>query len=97
MNEDQPPTKGYEPEDRDAPSNDEQASGALSEPEWLRDMSGDQEAPEWLRRLFEEAKKEYLPFKQFLPTAAKPAGVYDRKLIDEIIAQQAANDQERAA
>jgi len=30
-----------------------------------------------LRRIFEEAKKEYLPFKQLLPTAANPAGVYD--------------------
>jgi uncharacterized Ntn-hydrolase superfamily protein len=45
-----------------------------------------------LRRIFEEAKREYLPFKQFLPTAANPAGVYDRKLIDEIIAKQAQND-----
>jgi uncharacterized Ntn-hydrolase superfamily protein len=49
-----------------------------------------------LRRIFEEAKKEYLPFKQFLPTAANPAGIYDRKVIDEIIAQQAANDRARA-
>jgi uncharacterized Ntn-hydrolase superfamily protein len=48
-----------------------------------------------LRRLFEESKKEYMPFKQFLPTAAKPAGVYDRQLIEEIIAQQATNDQAR--
>lgn len=49
-----------------------------------------------LRRLFEEAKREYLPFKQFLPTAANPAGIYDRKLIDEIIAQQAENDRAKA-
>ena len=49
-----------------------------------------------IRRLFEEAKKEYLLFKQFLPTKAQPAGIYDRKLIDEIIAQQAANDKVRA-
>ena len=48
-----------------------------------------------LRRLFEEAKKEYLPFKQFLPSASNPAGVYERKLIDEIIAKQAINDQAR--
>jgi uncharacterized Ntn-hydrolase superfamily protein len=50
-----------------------------------------------IRRIFEEAKKEYLPFKQFLPTQANPAGVYDRKLIDEIIARQAANDKTRTA
>jgi uncharacterized Ntn-hydrolase superfamily protein len=49
-----------------------------------------------LRRIFEESKREYLPFKQFLPTAANPAGVYDRKLIDEIIAQQAQNDRAKA-
>jgi uncharacterized Ntn-hydrolase superfamily protein len=48
-----------------------------------------------LRRIFEEAKKEYLPFKQFLPSQANPAGIYDRKLIDEIIANQAANDKAR--
>lgn len=41
-----------------------------------------------LRRIFEEAKREYLPFKQFLPTAANPCGIYDRKLVDEIIARQ---------
>lgn len=50
-----------------------------------------------IRRVFEEAKKEYMPFKQFLPTWANPAGVYDRKLIDEIIAKQKANDAVRAA
>jgi uncharacterized Ntn-hydrolase superfamily protein len=48
-----------------------------------------------LRRLFEESKKEYLPFKQFLPTRARPAGVYDRALIDRLIAEQAARDRER--
>jgi len=48
-----------------------------------------------LRRLYEESKKEYLPFKQFLPTAAKPAGIYDAKIIEDIIAQQAENDQVR--
>jgi uncharacterized Ntn-hydrolase superfamily protein len=42
-----------------------------------------------LRRLFEEAKKEYLPFKQFLPTRARPAGIYDRALIDRLIQEQA--------
>lgn len=48
-----------------------------------------------LRRLYEECKREFIPFQQFLPTAAQPAGIYDRKIIDEIIAQQAANDQQR--
>ncbi|MFN8493529.1 MAG: DUF1028 domain-containing protein [Caldilineaceae bacterium] len=50
-----------------------------------------------MRRIFEEAKREYLPFKQFLPTKAKPAGIYDRKLIDEVIAKQAENDKQKAA
>lgn len=50
-----------------------------------------------LRRLFEEAKREYLPFKQFLPSRARPAGVYDRALIDRIIQEQAQRDQERQA
>lgn len=49
-----------------------------------------------LRRIYEEAKKEYLPFKQFLPSAAQPAGVYDRQLLDEIIAKQQENDRQRA-
>ena len=49
-----------------------------------------------LRRLYEESKKEYLPFKQFLPSAAKPAGIYDTQIIEDIIAQQAVNDQQRA-
>ena len=49
-----------------------------------------------LRRVYEEAKKEYLPFKQFLPTAANPAGIYDMNIIEEIIAQQAENDRLRA-
>lgn len=48
-----------------------------------------------LRRIYEESKKEYLPFKQLLPTAAKPAGIYDTKIIEDIIAQQAKNDQLR--
>ena len=48
-----------------------------------------------LRRLYEECQREFIPFQQFLPTAAQPAGIYDRKIINEIIAQQAANDQRR--
>lgn len=50
-----------------------------------------------LRRLFEEAKREYLPFKQFLPSRARPAGIYDRTLIDRIIQEQARRDRERQA
>jgi len=49
-----------------------------------------------LRRIYEESKKEYLIFKQFLPTEAKPAGIYNREIIDDIIAQQAENDAQRA-
>ena len=48
-----------------------------------------------LRRIHTEAHKEFIPFQQFLPTAARPAGIYDRKIIDGIIAQQAANDRLR--
>ncbi len=48
-----------------------------------------------LRRLFEEAKKEYLPFKQFLPTRTRPAGIYDRAVIDRIVQEQAQRDKER--
>ncbi len=48
-----------------------------------------------LRRLFEEAKKEYLPFKQFLPTRTRPAGIYDRTVIDRIVQEQAQRDKER--
>jgi uncharacterized Ntn-hydrolase superfamily protein len=49
-----------------------------------------------LRRLFEEAKREYLPFKQFLPTRSRPAGIYERTLIDRIIKEQAERDRERS-
>ncbi len=48
-----------------------------------------------LRRLFEEAKREYLPFKQFLPTRSRPAGIYERALIDRIIKDQAEHDKDR--
>jgi uncharacterized Ntn-hydrolase superfamily protein len=48
-----------------------------------------------LRRLFEEAKKEYLPFKQFLPSRDRPAGIYDRSIIDRIIQEQAEYDKAR--
>jgi uncharacterized Ntn-hydrolase superfamily protein len=49
-----------------------------------------------LRRIYEEAKKEYLVFQQFLATAANPAGVYDRDKLNEILAMQAENDRLRA-
>ncbi len=49
-----------------------------------------------LRRLFEEAKRESLPFKQFLPTRSRPAGIYERTLIDRIIKEQAERDRERS-
>jgi uncharacterized Ntn-hydrolase superfamily protein len=48
-----------------------------------------------LRRIYEEAKKEYMVFHQFLATAASPAGVYDREKLDEILAKQAENDKTR--
>ena len=35
-----------------------------------------------LRRLHDEAERFYLPFLQFLPTRASPAGVFDRAVID---------------
>jgi uncharacterized Ntn-hydrolase superfamily protein len=50
-----------------------------------------------LRRLYEESKAEYLPFKDKLPTAASPAGVYGKALTEAIIAEQADRDQARAA
>jgi hypothetical protein len=56
MNENQPPTEENVPEDRES-----------SEPEWLRDMSGDQDAPDWLRRLFDEQAGDGLPADAGLP------------------------------
>jgi uncharacterized Ntn-hydrolase superfamily protein len=35
-----------------------------------------------LRRLYEEAKRMWIPFRQFLPTRARPAGVTDRAVIN---------------
>jgi uncharacterized Ntn-hydrolase superfamily protein len=35
-----------------------------------------------LRRLYEEAQRYYLPFLQFLPSRASPAGIYDRRVIE---------------
>jgi uncharacterized Ntn-hydrolase superfamily protein len=50
-----------------------------------------------LRRLYEESKVEYLPFKEKLPTAANPAGVYGKALTEAIVADQAKRAAERAA
>jgi uncharacterized Ntn-hydrolase superfamily protein len=35
-----------------------------------------------LRRLYQEAQRYYLPFLQFLPSRASPAGVHDRTVIE---------------
>jgi len=40
-----------------------------------------------LRRLYEEAQRYFVPFKQFLPTKASPAGTYDRAVINAEIAR----------
>jgi uncharacterized Ntn-hydrolase superfamily protein len=48
-----------------------------------------------LRRLYEESKTEYLPFKDKLPTAANPAGIYGKALTEAIIAEQAQHDRSR--
>jgi uncharacterized Ntn-hydrolase superfamily protein len=40
-----------------------------------------------LRRLYEEAQRYFVPFKQFLPTNASPAGTYDRAVINAEIAR----------
>jgi uncharacterized Ntn-hydrolase superfamily protein len=45
-----------------------------------------------LRRLYEESKAEYLPFKDKLPSAANPHGVYGKELTEAIIAEQAQRD-----
>lgn len=49
-----------------------------------------------LRRLYEESKAEYLPFKDKLPSAANPYGVYGKALTEAIIAEQAERDKTRA-
>lgn len=48
-----------------------------------------------LRRLYEEAKAEYLPFKDKLPSAANPHGIYGKALTEAIIAEQAERDRNR--
>jgi uncharacterized Ntn-hydrolase superfamily protein len=48
-----------------------------------------------LRRLYVESQAEYLPFKDKLPTAANPAGVFGKALTEAIIAEQAVRDQQR--
>ena len=40
-----------------------------------------------LRRLYQEARRMYLVFAQFLPTARDPAGVYDRTVINAELAR----------
>lgn len=48
-----------------------------------------------LRRIFEEAKKEYLVFQQFLPTRANPAGIPEREKINAMLEAQQRNDAAR--
>lgn len=48
-----------------------------------------------LRRLFEEAKREFLVFQQFLPTRDNPCGVYQREKLAQVMALQAENDKQR--
>jgi uncharacterized Ntn-hydrolase superfamily protein len=50
-----------------------------------------------LRRLYEESKAEYLPFKDRLPSAANPHGIYGKALTEAIIAEQAERDRARLA
>jgi uncharacterized Ntn-hydrolase superfamily protein len=50
-----------------------------------------------LRRLYVESQVEYLPFKDKLPTANNPAGLFGKALTESIIAEQAARDQQRMA
>lgn len=50
-----------------------------------------------LRRLYEEAQVEYLPFKDKLPTAANPSGIFGKELTERIIAEQAERDRARLA
>ena len=40
-----------------------------------------------LRRLYQEARRMYLVFAQFLPTARDPSGVYDRTIINAELAR----------
>ncbi|HYB10529.1 MAG TPA: DUF1028 domain-containing protein [Alphaproteobacteria bacterium] len=43
-----------------------------------------------LRRLYEVSKQIFQPFMKFLPSAANPAGIYDRAVIDAELARIAA-------
>jgi len=45
-----------------------------------------------LRRLYDEAQRYFVPFKQFLPTNASPAGIYDRAVINAEIGRLQAAD-----
>lgn len=42
-----------------------------------------------LRRIYEEAKREFLPFAQFMATKTNPSGIYDRAERNAILARQA--------
>jgi uncharacterized Ntn-hydrolase superfamily protein len=50
-----------------------------------------------LRRLYAESKAEYLPFKDKLPSAANPHGIYGKALTEAIVAEQAERDRLRVA
>jgi len=50
---------------------------------WLDIRADDHAEPlAELRRLYEEARRMYLVFAQFLPTARNPSGIYDRTVIN---------------
>jgi uncharacterized Ntn-hydrolase superfamily protein len=40
-----------------------------------------------LRRLYEESRRVYEPYRQFMPTRANPSGIWDRAVINEAIAR----------
>jgi hypothetical protein len=44
------------------------------------------------RHIYEEARKEYLPFKAVPPWAVQPAGVYEKEALAEILHRQQEND-----
>ena len=59
---------------------------------WLDIRVDDHAEPlQELRRLYEEARRMYLVFAQFLPTARNPSGIYDRAVINaEVLRAQEA-------
>jgi uncharacterized Ntn-hydrolase superfamily protein len=40
-----------------------------------------------LRRLYEQSRRIYEPYRQFMPTRANPSGIWDRAVINEAIAR----------